>query len=335
MKHIRVQVHPYLEYLNSILMTGRYNEMTRPCIGYGLMTEEVNEYTTHIRHFFKDHLNAPIYRYIENMIPNGFTFSRPVELMLCMQHSSDFSMQYTPSDLCIRYCGGYGKIQELLHLLKEFENTIGYFAFFDETKAYYNPIIEKATNLVNQYPYISMLEDEFGKEQNSYDCVISSLMVGNYGISFMDKTTHRADIFAVFSIDGFSLSAPVFFHEYSHPFINPLTEKYADLVKEYENACELLKRYKLAGFKSGYGDWNECVNEHLVRAMVIHLLRKCNLFDLAEEALSRDLYFGYKYIPYIIEQYKYYDHNRDTYNCFDDFYPKLLEVFSRNIEKQS
>lgn len=83
MKHIRVQVHPYLEYLNSILMTGRYNEMTRPCIGYGLMTEEVNEYTTHIRHFFKDHLNAPIYRYIENMIPNGFTFSRPVELMLC------------------------------------------------------------------------------------------------------------------------------------------------------------------------------------------------------------------------------------------------------------
>lgn len=332
---INVQVNPYLEYINSILLTSRYNEITMPYIGYGLMTTAVNEYTTRIKHFFENHIDDPLYQYIESMIPNGFTFSRPVELMLCLGNSTDFTMQYTPSDLCIEYCGGLSKIQKLLSLLKDFESKIGYFSFWEETKTYYNPVIEKIINLTNKHPHISILEKEYGKEQNSYNCVISSLMVGNYGISFVEKTTQKADIFSVFSTDNYSLSIPTFFHEYSHPFINPLTEKYADIVKKHEKAYEWLNQHKLPGFKSGYGDWNECVNEHLVRAMVIHLLQKCNLFDAAEEMLNKDLYLGYKYIPLIITQYKYYDEHRDIYPNFESFYPVLLDVFSHNIEKQS
>lgn len=37
MKAFNVQVNPYLEFMNSILLTSRYNEMTKPYIGYGLM----------------------------------------------------------------------------------------------------------------------------------------------------------------------------------------------------------------------------------------------------------------------------------------------------------
>ena len=106
-------------------------------------------------------------------------------------------------------------------------------------------------------------------------------MVGNYGISFMDGRTKKANIFAVFTTDDFSLSPSVLLHEFSHPFINPLTEKYADIVREYGKTYDLLKQYKMPGFKSGYGDWNECVNEHFVRAMVIHLLEKCGLNNMA------------------------------------------------------
>ena len=158
-------------------------------------------------------------------------------------------------------------------------------------------------------------------------------MIGNYGISYVDEKAKKSDLFSVFTTDNFSISPSILLHEFSHPFINPLTEKYADIVKEYENTYELLKPYKLHGFLSGYGDWTECVNEHFVRAMVIHLLRKYDLLDMAETMLNRDLYFGYKYIPFILEQYQYYDNNRDNYPDFDSFYPVLLKVFSRNIEK--
>lgn len=43
MKEINVYVNPYLEYMNGILLTSRYNEITKSYIGYGLMTTEVNE----------------------------------------------------------------------------------------------------------------------------------------------------------------------------------------------------------------------------------------------------------------------------------------------------
>ena len=335
MKHINVQLNPNLEYMNSILLTSKYNEITKKHIGYGLMTEEVNEYTSRIKCFFEKYLNDPIYPYIESLIPNGFTFSRPVELMLSLGSSMNFTIQHPLSDLCVEYCGGLTTIQNLLHLLKKFETKIDYFAFFEGTKNYYNPIIDRANSVANKYPYISILENEYGKEHNSYNYVISSLMIGNYGISFVDEKSEKVDLFSVFTTDNFSISPPILLHEFSHPFINPLTEKYADIVKKYENTYELLKPYKLHGFLSGYGDWTECVNEHFVRAMVIHLLRKHDLLDMAETMLNRDLYLGYKYIPFILEQYQYYDNNRDNYPDFESFYPVLLKVFSRNIEKQS
>ena len=134
MKEINVYVNPYLEYMNGILLTSRYNEITKSYIGYGLMTTEVNEYTTRIIQFFDKCRNDAIYQYIENLIPNGFTFSRPVELMLSLGRNTDFSMQYTPSEICLEYCGGISKMKELLSLLKEYEEQIKFFRFFEEIK---------------------------------------------------------------------------------------------------------------------------------------------------------------------------------------------------------
>lgn len=129
------------------------------------------------------------------------------------------------------------------------------------------------------------------------------------------------------STEGFSISPNILFHEFSHPFINPLTEQYAEEVAKYQEAYECLKPYKLPGFGSGYGDWQECVNEHLVRAMVIHLMRRCKLYKEAEEQLGYDLELGYKYIPRLLESYEYYDGNREKYPDFESYYTKVLEVF--------
>lgn len=237
-------------------------------------------------------------------------------------------MQYTPSEICLEYCGGISKIKELLSLLKGYEEQIKFFSFFEEIKNYYNPIIEQAMDVISKYPYIDILENEYGKEQNSYNYILSSLMIGNYGISFEKKENTKLDIFSVFTTNSYSISAPILFHEFSHPFINPLTEKYKSLVIKYQKAYELLEKYKLPGFHSGYGDWYECVNEHFVRAMVIHLLQKCNLQDTATKKLDYELRTGYKYIPLILEKYKYYDNHRDIYPNFETFYPILLEAFS-------
>ena len=150
--------------------------------------------------------------------------------------------------------------------------------------------------MVNKYPYVSILESEYGVEENAYYYILSGLMNGNYGISFDAEKKSGKDLYSVFSTNDFSISPAILFHEYSHPFINPLTEKYENLVSKYKSTHELLAKYRLPGFLSGYGDWSECVNEHFVRAMAIHLLRKCGLHDSAEKMLDYDFQKGYRYI---------------------------------------
>ena len=333
MKEIRVQINPYLEYIDSLLLTGKYNEITMPVVGYGLMTDEINEYTTGIKQLFENHRSHPVYSLIEAMIPEGFTFSRPVELALSIGKDGEFSMQYALSDFCMTCCGGRLRIEELLRQMKDLEKETEFFSFCHKNKGFYDSYLNKAREVAEAYPYVTLLEHEYGVTKSSYQLVISSLMRGNFGIVFEDEEMKQPHLYAVLSTHGFSLSPNILFHEFSHPFINPLTEKYDAVVTQYREAYERLKPYKLPGFASGYGEWQECVNEHLVRAMVIHLLQKCNLCEEATEQLHQDLYCGYRYIPLLLESYEYYDRNRETYPDFETYYPELLQVFREKIEE--
>jgi hypothetical protein len=330
-KRFNIQVNPYLEFMNSILLTGRYNEITAPYIGYGLMTEDKNAYTDTIKEFFRPYQSEPIYRMTESMITCGFTFSRPVELMLCLDNSENFEIRFPLSQFCIQCCGGPERIKALLDEIKSFYKKTNYFKFFKSVKSFYNPILKKVSESLSAYPFINIIEDEFGSIQNSYNYVLSSLMNGNFGINFVDDKTKKADLFSVFTTNDYSLSPGILFHEYSHPFINPLTDKYYELAQKYSDAYEKLKKYKLPDFHSGYGDFKECINEHFVRAMAINLLKKINLTEMAEQHLREDLYCGYKFIPAILDLYDRYDADRTAFPDFDSFYPELLKVFNQDI----
>lgn len=333
MKAINVQVNPYLEFMNSILLTSRYNELTMPYVGYGLMTAVQNEYTGAIKQFLNEYHNEPVYKTIEDMIPNGFTFSRPVELMLSLGSGNDFSIQHQLSPLCVQYCGGMEQISKLLRSLKDFESKIHFFEFFDTIKSFYATIVQKTSESLGRYPFVDLIEQEFGKSQNSYNYILSSLMVGNFGISFVDYKTYGADLFSVFSTDDFSLSPRILIHEFSHSFINPLTDKYYDLAEKYIPSYEKLKDLKLPDYQSGYGDFKECINEHLVRAMSIHLLKQINHTDSANVQLKNDFYSGYRFIEKILERYDYYDRNRTQYSSIEEFYPELLGSFDMKYLK--
>ena len=335
MKEIEILVSPNLELINGILLTSQYNAITRPYVGYGLMTEEENVYTSAVKAFFKPYREHRVYKTLEAMVPNGFTFSRPVEFALSLGESEDFPFRFSPSPLCIAYSGGLKKLQELAALLRELAKESGYFDFYQTQATFYTPYIQQARETVCAHPFISMLEAEFGTQQHAYYYVISALMKGNFGLHFPCGERSESELFSVFSTDSLSLSPAILLHEYMHAFINPLTEKYRSLVCAFQSAYQWLSKYKLPDYQSGYGDWEECVNEHLVRAMTIHLLHRCGYSDLAQKMLRNDLYCGYQYIPLLLERYCIYDANRGKYSDFERYYPELLQVFSAPPEQDS
>jgi hypothetical protein len=103
------------------------------------------------------------------------------------------------------------------------------------------------------------------------------------------------------------------------------------LVKKYCQAYEWLKKYKLPNFQSGYGDWDECVNEHIVRAIAIYLAAKLGEKEYASKHLDYDMKIGYKYLPALLDKFQYYEKHRDIYKTINDFYPELIEVFAEKV----
>lgn len=113
------------------------------------------------------------------------------------------------------------------------------------------------------------------------------------------------------------------FHELSHPVVNPLTEKNLLLVNEYKDVFEELEKYK-SEF-SGYGDWEECMNEHIVRSISIHLSRKY----FTNKRIECDYNLGYKYIKAIVDKLEEYEKNKNMYESLGEVYQEIIKVFSK------
>lgn len=119
--------------------------------------------------------------------------------------------------------------------------------------------------------------------------------------------------------------------EFSHPLVNPLTESHPDLEDAYREAYQRLKPYKLAGIASGYGDWQECINEHIVRAIATHLTKNCCGAAEAQRWQEWDFRLGYRYMPVLLTQLDCYEEQRQKYPTFADYYSSSMRVFSEEI----
>lgn len=333
MSKLNAVINPQLELMNSLLLTSKYNEITKPIIGDGLMSESNTPYIAAIKEHFLPYADHSVYSLIEQMIPDGFTFSRPVELALSLDDNLKVVRQL--SNMCIEYCGGQNRINELLELIKDIGHKVDYMNFYNKHKDFYASYLNELNSKIKPISIVNTIESFYGKGQRSYNLVLSSLMTGCFGLVFHNKDETGDDVFSVLSINNLHSDIALLLHELSHPFVNPLTEKYRTEVEKYSAAYEYLKQYKLHGFRSGYGDWEECVNEHLVRTSTIHMLNKLGFMDLAEKNLSNDLNSGYRFIPALLQAFDHYENNRDRYKTFDLFYAELIQRFQLNLEEKN
>jgi hypothetical protein len=113
-------------------------------------------------------------------------------------------------------------------------------------------------------------------------------------------------------------------HEFGHSFVNPLSEKYTERVKDLEQLFEPIKNRMT---ELAYGEWGTCVNEHIVRSIHIRLYALNSDEEKAERVLNYEVRDGFIYIEPIIEKLKEFEKQRDEKNItFSDFYPELLNL---------
>ena len=78
--------------------------------------------------------------------------------------------------------------------------------------------------------------------------------------------------------------------------------------------------------------WEICMNEHLIRAITIRILEPKNGEEETKKRIREEYYRGFVYIEYVLNLLTEYENNRDTYEKFADFFPRVQAMFMELCE---
>ena len=330
---LEVTVHPQIELLMTVLLTSNYATICESFLGYSIMTEEQTDYVKSIMNHFGHYSDHPIYELLDEMIPKGFALGAPVDAVLSLGTPPWLEKQRSFSSFAIQRACGEEKLDEFVSLLRDFADVSGYMEFLEENQDHYADALQLFRSGVNRKPYVQILEDFYGLEQEWYYIHLTQLSKGSFGFS-SDFGSGKLRLYNVCGFNyGLLEDAEAFdrflnnilWHEFSHPIINPLTQLHAGSIKNPDQNFSVLQAYKHP--HAGYGPWDECINEHIIRAVSIYLCRQHVSEALANERLDYEVKLGYLFIPHVLNALATYDQNRDLYPSIDDFYETLLQVF--------
>lgn len=331
---LEISVNPQMELLMVVLLTSNYPDISRQILGTSVMTEERTEYVTNIIEHLSHYSDHPIYSLLDELIPKGFALGAPVEAVLSLGVPPKLDKIRDYGSFPLERAGGEEKLQKFTEQLRDFAEVTKFIEFYNKSLVYYEEPLRVFKDEVNKFPYVEILEELYGLEQESYNVYITQLSKGSFGPS-IKKSNGKLEIY---NICGFlqktikdekrfeEFICNILWHEFSHAVINPLTESYGDLVEKYKGTYdEYSKSYK--GKYAWSGPWDECINEHIIRAISIYLCRKYKSEEIAKERLNLDINLGYLFIPEILDKIDYYERNRESYKTIKEFYEDLLVVF--------
>lgn len=213
-------------------------------------------------------------------------------------------------------------VMEFNKLLKEFTNEINYDQFLKSNNKMYKKILKEVIQLPSNFS-VKDIEKFYGYKKGSYNIVLSPLIQGAFGVS------NNNDLYCIKGIymkedeyypkEDFLYNL---FHEFSHPYVNPLYDKYKNKFK-LDN--EFLEEAKANGLESSYNGIATLINEYVVRA---------NEYILAKKYINLDRYIsnnkrrGYIYIDLLISLI---ENKKNKYSSYEKFYVKELIPFFNKL----
>lgn len=193
---------------------------------------------------------------------------------------------------------------------------------------------------------ISPLENYYGLKQHSYTIILVPLFSGGYGPR-MEQKDGAFDVYIIIGPREAKAGLPDFgsagnlerlaWHEFSHSFVNPITERSIEGINKYSSLYDPVSSWMKP---QAYGNWETCVNEHLIRAvngrLAYHQEYKEKGEKAAERALQDEIQSqrskGFFYVEALCKRLELYEANRVRYQTFVDFYPELITLFKELSE---
>ncbi|MEG0775402.1 DUF4932 domain-containing protein, partial [Clostridium sp.] len=324
---INMMIDPRMELLSVVQATGTYDEQ------YDLITNVDFDYKKDIMKYFSDFSNHDAVKVFNNMSRSGFSFDAPPTAMLYLSNPLNLKTNQDFSDY-LKNRAGEEELNKFTLELRNFAMDTRFHEFFNKHRKFYDSVIEENAKILGNTNYIDNLEQYYGMKQNSYNIILSPMFHnGGFGPR-VENENGKYDVYSIQGTSSVKNNIPIFgnesgfryvaLHEFSHSFINPLTEENISEVNKYSRLFNPISE-KMS--KQAYTSWDICVNEHIVRAVVSRITFIHQGKEAYDKLITYEKEIGFLYIDALTKQLEEFENNRDKYKTFEDFYPELLKGF--------
>ncbi len=227
-----------------------------------------------------------------------------------------------------------------MELLRDFSLQSDFSSFFKDQSGYYQSLIDSVSKTLNNETLIEVMERYYGMSHWEYNLVLSPLF--QYG-GIGPRVRHPDGRFSILSVIGpvgSDNGIPDFgsrddlleliWHEFGHSFVNPVTEGYRSSIEKYALLLDPIQE-KMAK-AGGYGAWEICLNEHLIRAITSRLFHRELGPKHGDRLLVRDIEKGVRYLPAVLRKLELFERYHLRKKTFEDYYPVLLRAFDTYLE---
>jgi hypothetical protein len=324
---VNIMIDPRIELLSVVQSLSSYDEK------YDLITNEKFSYKDMVKEHFSKYSKHKVIKSFDKMSSEGFSFDAPPTTMLYLTNPLKLTQKQELTEY-LKGRAGEGSFEKFTTQLREFSIESSFDEFYKENQDLYSSILEENSKLLEGTRYIDDIEGYYNLKNNSYNIILAPLFhPGGFGPGVKnDSGTY--DIYSIQGPMSVENDLPRFgdkesfkylvWHEFSHSFVNPLTEENKNEINKYKKLYDPIAD---SMSKQAYSSWEICVNEHIVRAVTSRLTYIHQGKDDYEKAIAYEKSRGFSYVEDLTKKLEEFEKNKDKYKDFREFYPELIEVF--------
>jgi len=308
---------------------------------YPLVGRADIKYKDEVQAYFANHKNDTSVNYFLNIAERYLSFVRPINY--CYHFTFPGFKQVADISSYERDNYGFGRhskdsLDMFISALKQFYVESGFHSFYKKHQPFYDTLVARVKAVTDRANLATILEKHYGTAQHSYTLVLSPLFI-EAGMSTWISSKKGNDLYSIIGPSLTSKRVPDFdtkwlmqylvIHEFSHPFCNPLIDKYHDKLEK--DSC-LFSPVKRLMAKEGNKTWRNVLCELLTRANEINLVRQVFGAEDAEKVYRDYMQKGYVYLSGLLPIINDYAANRSKYKSMDDLMPVIVEFFDSQAQ---
>ena len=274
-----------------------------------------------------------------DQIVEAHSFNYDAPFCLFLQLDNELNINLLDDYTFINRLQSDNKIYVFIKKLNDFAKRIDFQKFYRNNRKLYEEWINNISGAFQKYEILKFLNEYYGylSESNFVVDINAFTTNGAYGCNLDNKVVCCYPVFEEMKKNKlFDSEAKEIYiletiiHEFSHGYVNSITDKYNILNKN----TNLFDNIRDEMIKQAYPYDSHIINEHIVRAIsarYIYLVYGDK--ELYKQCIENNKKSGFIYIDNIIDSLINYENNRDKYKTLVEFYPEIIENIKKYIKK--